>query len=116
MLRADSNELFNLTTGNADQNIYVGRGRRLPPVDTTACTISISYFGSPALTQALQHSPLSASYSPNNCRRTFHHDELKGQVKWFNESKGFGFITPADGSKDFLVHFSAIQVSYRLLH
>jgi len=42
---------------------------------------------------------------------------MRGTVKWFNDTKGFGFITPSDGSADVFVHHTSIESEgYRSLN
>jgi CspA family cold shock protein len=61
------------------------------------------------ITCRLDLRPLAKGRYPLFIFHSGHQDMATGTVKWFNDSKGFGFITPADGGKDLFAHFSAIQ-------
>jgi cold shock protein len=54
-----------------------------------------------------RHDPFPGRESPGQSIEEI--DMASGTVKWFNDAKGFGFITPDDGSKDLFAHHSEIQ-------
>jgi CspA family cold shock protein len=64
-----------------------------------------------SIRDTLVNSPFHYLYKTHNLFNLIQvkRDMATGTVKWFNESKGFGFITQDDGGADVFVHFNAIQ-------
>lgn len=58
-----------------------------------------------SLAQSDSSDPQSSSYDLENL------EEIEGEVKWFNPSKGFGFICPDDGGKDIFLHASVLRAA-----
>jgi cold shock protein len=64
-----------------------------------------SFLCKPMIQEAVHMSDMTATSVPGDATK------LTGTVKWFNDAKGFGFITPDDGGEDIFAHFSSIQMS-----
>ncbi len=68
------------------------------------------------ITQAVRHCRLPTGSLQASCVENRGNDMADGTVKWFNAPRGYGFITPDDGTADVFAHISAVEGSgYREL-
>jgi CspA family cold shock protein len=108
-VRVLTNAGYTTVTSGASLRVRVGQGQKGPQVAEL-----LSVDESTAQPQAPRRPGPGASPRPSGGGRgpaPTGGEEVRGTVKWFNQAKGFGFITPENGGKDVFVHVSVLARS-----